>query len=233
MELLCESENQVYDYNNPASWRLLLAKTHVTEDIAITILQLLADLGTIDPELHKAKIIWSQNLIDNLELVYRRRVIGTPEKPVNVNRNPQSEVVSVNRNNPPSPHTPYSPKTKLNKTKLNKTKQNETETKQRKGNSISQKFDTFWKAYPKRKSKGQAEKAFVKINPDEQLLAIMLATIERGIKSTDWQKDGGKFIPYPATWLNAKGWEDEFSEKEVSLGKAQSRELPKTYNEPY
>jgi len=39
IELLCESENQVYDYNNPASWRLLLAKTLVTEDIAVKILQ--------------------------------------------------------------------------------------------------------------------------------------------------------------------------------------------------
>jgi len=24
----------------------------------------------------------------------------------------------------------------------------------------------------------------------------------------DWRKDSGQFIPHPATWLNAKGWED-------------------------
>lgn len=107
LELLCESENQVYDYNNPASWRLLLAKTHVTEDIAVKILQLLADLGTIDPELHKNKVIWCQNLVENLELVYRRRSTGTPEKPVIVNKN----AINVNKK----------PQTKLNKTKLNKT----------------------------------------------------------------------------------------------------------------
>ncbi len=194
LELLCESENQVYDYNNPASWRLLLAKTHVTEDIAVKILQLLADLGTIDPELHKGKVIWCQNLVENLELVYRRRSTGTPEKPVIVNKNP----ININKN----------PQTKLNNTKLNNTKKQ----------SISQKFEVFWKAYPKRKSKGQAEKAFAKVNPDEQLLATMLATIERAKKSVDWQKDDGKFIPYPATWLNAKGWEDEFTEKETSHG---------------
>ena len=93
LELLCESENQVYDYSNPASWRLLLAKTNVTDDIATKILQLLADLGTIDLELHKSKIIWCQNLIENLELVYRRRSTGTPERPVIVSKNP----VNVNK----------------------------------------------------------------------------------------------------------------------------------------
>lgn len=76
--------------------------------------------------------------------------------------------------------------------------------------ATSQSFALFWKAYPKRKSKGQAERAFKKINPDEVLLATMLAAIEVGKKSADWLKDDGQFIPYPATWLNARGWEDEF-----------------------
>lgn len=107
LELLCESENQVYDYNNPASWRLLLAKTHVAEDTAIKILQLLADLSAIDLELHKAKIIWCQNLIENLELVYRRRATGKPEKPVIANKNP----VNANKNR----------QTKQYNTKLNNT----------------------------------------------------------------------------------------------------------------
>ncbi len=78
-----------------------------------------------------------------------------------------------------------------------------------KKDSIYVRFDIFWRAYPKKKSKGQAEKVFEKINPDEQLLAIMLASIEQTAKSEDWQKEAGQYIPYPATWLNAKGWEDE------------------------
>jgi len=71
------------------------------------------------------------------------------------------------------------------------------------------KFDPFWIAYPKKKSKGDAEKTFKKINPDDQLLQIILKAIEVAKKSNDWQKDEGQYIPYPATWLNAKGWEDE------------------------
>lgn len=77
-------------------------------------------------------------------------------------------------------------------------------------------FAAFWQAYPRRKSRGQAEKAFAKLNPSEQLLAAILAGIERAKTSEQWTRDEGKFIPYPATWLNAKGWEDEDSPVAVS-----------------
>ena len=80
-------------------------------------------------------------------------------------------------------------------------------------------FDTFWRSYPKKQSKGQAEKAFRKINPDEQLLATMIATIERAKTSEDWCKEGGRFIPHPATWLNNRRWEDEDVETHPLSGK--------------
>lgn len=72
-------------------------------------------------------------------------------------------------------------------------------------------FERFWLAYPKRLSKGQAEKAFAKIAPDEQLVDRMLTAIERAKTSEQWRKDNGQFVPHPATWLNAKGWEDELA----------------------
>lgn len=70
-------------------------------------------------------------------------------------------------------------------------------------------FDRFWAAYPRKASKGRAEKAFAKINPDEQLVGRMLAAIERAKTSEQWRKDGGQFIPHPATWLNDRGWEND------------------------
>ena len=74
-------------------------------------------------------------------------------------------------------------------------------------------FGDFWDKYPKRKSKGDAEKAWAKIKPSEELLSTMLAAIETQQKSKEWLKDDGQFIPHPATWLNAKGWEDEAEQK--------------------
>ena len=83
----------------------------------------------------------------------------------------------------------------------------------KKENNIKEKFEVFWKAYPKKRNKGQAEKSFEKVAPDEQLMTVMVTAIEQAKKSAQWLKDGGQYIPYPATWLNAKGWEDEINEK--------------------
>ena len=69
-------------------------------------------------------------------------------------------------------------------------------------------FDTFWREYPKKKSKGQARKAFDKALKKTDFDTIMTAL--RALKETkQWTKNDGEFVPYPATWLNAEGWEDE------------------------
>ena len=69
-------------------------------------------------------------------------------------------------------------------------------------------FDQFWQAYPKKKSKGTAQKAWDKIK-DRPSLSHLLAALDAQKRSQDWLKDGGQFIPYPASWLNAGRWEDE------------------------
>lgn len=75
--------------------------------------------------------------------------------------------------------------------------------------SLAPKFEKFWAAYPNRKAKGAALKAFTKLNPNEQLMASILQAIERAKTSDQWRRDGGRFIPYPATWLNEQRWDDE------------------------
>jgi predicted phage replisome organizer len=91
---------------------------------------------------------------------------------------------------------------------------NKEKDKQRTNNNEQeQAFIAFWKSYPKKKSKGQAEKAWLKVNPS--LYPIIMDSLEKHKQSADWLKEGGQFIPYPATWLNAKGWEDEIEEKPV------------------
>lgn len=81
--------------------------------------------------------------------------------------------------------------------------------------ALAERFIQFWKAYPKKLSKGQAEKVWNRIKPSEQLLATMIARIEQAKTSEQWRKEKGQFIPHPATWLNAKGWEDEHGDTET------------------
>lgn len=70
-------------------------------------------------------------------------------------------------------------------------------------------FCDFYAAYPKKKNRADAERAWLRLSPDEALQARILAAVEQQKDTPDWRKDGGKFIPYPASWLNGRRWEDE------------------------
>lgn len=78
-----------------------------------------------------------------------------------------------------------------------------------KNKTYAQSFARFWDVYPKKRSKGAALKAWTKLKPDEQLVEKIISSIEQAKTSEDWTKAGGQYIPYPASWLNATGWEDE------------------------
>lgn len=72
-------------------------------------------------------------------------------------------------------------------------------------------FSQFWSAYPRKVSKNDAVKAFNKVKLTDELMSTIMAALSRFAESSDWQKDDGKYIPYPATWLNKKRWEDEIN----------------------
>lgn len=66
-------------------------------------------------------------------------------------------------------------------------------------------FTEFWSAYPKRVAKEDAKKALSKIKLNDELFAKILQAIkDQNLSSMDKQ-----FVPFPATWINKKRWEDE------------------------
>lgn len=69
-------------------------------------------------------------------------------------------------------------------------------------------FDRFWQAYPRKVGKGAAQKAFSKIR---EPLDVLLAALEQQKYGDQWTRDGGRYIPNPATWLNQERWQDEVS----------------------
>ncbi|HJX17175.1 MAG TPA: helix-turn-helix domain-containing protein [Acidiferrobacterales bacterium] len=75
--------------------------------------------------------------------------------------------------------------------------------------NLAESFERFWTTYPKKRNKGDAMKAWRALKPGEELVTAILAAVERAKASVQWRKDEGQFIPYPASWLRARGWEDE------------------------
>lgn len=91
-------------------------------------------------------------------------------------------------------------------------------------------FNIFWNAYPKKRDKGRVETWFKRNKPSKELVDDMILQIERLKDTQQWKKDDGKYIPYPATWLNAKGWEDEF-ETDTEKDEKFMKELEEKYKD--
>jgi len=87
-------------------------------------------------------------------------------------------------------------------------------------------FGAFWTAYPNKKAKPAALKAFTKLKPDTALLDEMLKAIATQKQWAQWQKDNGQYIPMPSTWLNQRRWEDELPKAQENHG------LPAGYRPP-
>lgn len=85
-------------------------------------------------------------------------------------------------------------------------------------------FEAFWKFYPRKVARPQAEKAMSKALKRSTHESI-LAGYEKHL--TAWEKCDKQFIPHAATWLNRDGWNDEPPEiKQSGQSTAQKAEKP-------
>jgi hypothetical protein len=75
-------------------------------------------------------------------------------------------------------------------------------------------FEEFWRAYPKRVGKAAAKRVWSRKRLNAKTVEIVTHLQDRVRRDAQWLKDGGQFIPNPATWLNRDGWEDEYSADE-------------------
>ena len=80
-------------------------------------------------------------------------------------------------------------------------------------------FEEFWKLYPRKNGKDAALRAWKTKKREGRLPALsVLADAIAAAKRTDqWQRDGGQYIPHPATWLNQGRWMDEQAQEEPAF----------------
>lgn len=68
-------------------------------------------------------------------------------------------------------------------------------------------FEEFWKRYPRKRNKGDAWKAWKQTKKARPALGRLISAVDAARDS--WREREAEFIPYPASWLRAHGWEDE------------------------
>lgn len=77
---------------------------------------------------------------------------------------------------------------------------------------IEKRFDEFWEAYPKKVGKKAALASWKKVKPDTELFDKIMMAIGRAKATEQWQRENGRFIPNPTTWLNQGRWDDEYED---------------------
>ena len=81
-----------------------------------------------------------------------------------------------------------------------------------------QMFERFWKLYPRKRDKLKALRAWDKLKADRKLMQTMSAALKAQMATEEWQRDNGRAIPYPSTWLNNRRWEDELEGRAAEGG---------------
>ena len=69
-------------------------------------------------------------------------------------------------------------------------------------------FEGFWNFYPVHKSKQAAIRAWDRLRPSDELIAEIGKALTRQKQSEEWTREDAR-IPYAATYLNQRRWEDE------------------------
>jgi hypothetical protein len=87
---------------------------------------------------------------------------------------------------------------------------------------LTEGFDAFWKAYPRKVGKGAARKAYIKVMDLRHATHdVVMNAVLRYIPL--WERMEQRFIPHPATWLNQERWEDDIDGEGSNDGPRQSR----------
>jgi hypothetical protein len=87
-ERLTAAEGHYLDCRNPAKWKTICATAHVDEVKGEAIMVLLREMEAIDKDLWDLRVVWCQDMVNNLTTLYKDRKRSLPEKPRFTPENP-------------------------------------------------------------------------------------------------------------------------------------------------
>jgi len=144
LERLASADGHYIDLRNDVKYRTFAAKMYIDVEKADAIMAILVETEAIDGELWQHKVVWCQNLVNNLADVYRNRRRKIPQRPAiitqdgittiltddytvttpsNDGKNPKDQAAHEQNKGFTGSSDVLHRKYLQNKTKLNKTKQ--------------------------------------------------------------------------------------------------------------
>lgn len=90
-------------------------------------------------------------------------------------------------------------------------------------------FERFWAIYPRKEGMEAARKAFAAAQVD---IETLLAAVEAQKQSAQWQREGGRYVPRPAKWLEEGCWNDELPQSAAPDNRGGGTSAPKSGTGP-
>ncbi len=72
-------------------------------------------------------------------------------------------------------------------------------------------FTAFYDDYPRHQKRVDAQRAWNALKPDEELKMVIHEAVLQVRHTDQWQREYGKYVPLPATYLRNRMWEDELT----------------------
>ncbi|MFA5378465.1 MAG: Lin1244/Lin1753 domain-containing protein [Dehalococcoidia bacterium] len=222
LEILGASATLSYRTDSDDDWLVLVTKTRVTEAVAFEILDLLARLGAIDPDLWEHRIIWVQKLVDRIAPVYEKRKALIPQKPELPERKPNKRNENAGYGGDSGA---ISTQSKVKESKVKESKDicapdGAPDANPPTKKEIEALFERLWSLYPRKRGKGQvkdaAKRRLAEVGEDH-----MTRCIDRFKADMKAQGRAMDTYPYGSTFFNS-GFVDyldhEYTPHEVRAG---------------
>lgn len=195
LERLGTSENHYIDLSDNKELMYLASKCNISEDLLKSIINDLVDLDKFDKYLWEQNIIWSQDFVDNISDLYKRRELEMPTKQLiceHLNLKCKHNGLNVGR----STHS------KVKDSIIKETKVKEVYD----GTDIS--FPNFFTTYDKNADKKRCERKWSTMSKNDKKLAIDYLPAYKETAEKKYRKD-------PIRYLNHTVWENELIKEET------------------
>lgn len=197
LERLAKSENHYIDLSSNKELMYLASKCNISEDLLKSIINDLVDLDKFDKDLWEQNIIWSQDFVDNISDLYKRRDSEIPTKELIC----QHLSIKYKHNGLDVGKSTYS--------KVKDSIVKETKVEVYNGTDIS--WINFWDTYNK---KVGYKKCIAKWNngslsKEKKKLAIDY------LPAYKQAEPDNKYRQNPLTYLNSETWNDEIIKEET------------------
>lgn len=195
LEYIYRSGNFEFDVSAAETRQILGTKLGLCQVSYDKILQTAFDHGLFDQMHHKKTGRLTSNGIKK-----RAQIVVDKRNRMRQARESKAEKVTAAQTEPQTLHKPSKGKERKEK--------NIYVQMESKNDSI-ERFNEFWKAYPRKEKKKEAMAVWMRKGCGNGLFEPIMEKLEVFKGTEQWAKNNGQFIPLPSSWLNGERWNDE------------------------